>query len=113
MFERGFLMDSQDECGRSFIDFAKAVWEVKSISESNQRIRQMHKNASRQQRQSVLDRPNSLSNRDLLLTRHRTQKAQNLRTNATTQPYEATLPKPIIGSLVSRLLNKLTANPVM
>jgi cellulose biosynthesis protein BcsQ len=105
MFERGYLMDMPDACGRSFIEFGKAVMEAQSISEANSRIRQMQK-AAIAPRRSVLDRPNSLSNRDLLLGRHRAHKARN------PDPVFAKVPKPepskpVIGTFVTRFLNKL------
>jgi hypothetical protein len=105
MFERGYLMDMPDACGRSFIEFGKAVMEAQSISEANSRIRQMQK-AAIAPRRSVLDRPNSLSNRDLLLGRHRAHKARN------PDPVFAKVAKPepskpVIGTFVTRFLNKL------
>jgi hypothetical protein len=55
---------------------------------------------------SQLDRPNSLSNRDLLLGRHRAHKARNPDLNQV-KVTKAEAPKPVIGSFVTRFLNKL------
>lgn len=108
MFERGYLMDMPDACGHSFVEFGKAVMEAQTISEANKRIRQMHKSATHTRR-SVLDRPNSLSNRDLLLARHRAHKANQVGEPAFAPPKAHDIQQPVIGSLVSRFLNKITA----
>lgn len=99
MFERGYLMDMPDVCGQSFVEFGRAVLEVKGISEANQRIRKMHQVAT-VPRRSVLDRPNSLSNRDLLLARHRAHQAKSV---------EQVESKRTSNSLVSRFLNRLVS----
>lgn len=108
MFERGYLMDMPDACGQSFVEFGKAVMEAQTISEANKRIRQMQRTAT-QPRRSVLDRPNSLSNRDLLLARHRAHKANQMGTPVFAPAKTQELQQPVIGSLVSRFLNKLAA----
>jgi hypothetical protein len=108
MFERGYLMDMPDACGQSFVEFGKAVMEAQTISEANKRIRQMQRTAT-QPRRSVLDRPNSLSNRDLLLARHRAHKANQMGAPVVAASKAQELQQPVIGSLVSRFLNKLAA----
>lgn len=108
MFERGYLMDMPDACGQSFVEFGKAVMEAQTISEANKRIRQMQRTAT-QPRRSVLDRPNSLSNRDLLLARHRAHKANQMGSAVLVPPKPQEIQQPAIGSLVSRFLNKLAA----
>ena len=105
MFERGYLMDMPDACGHSFVEFGKAVMEAQSISEANSRIRQMHKTATAPRR-SVLDRPNSMSNRDLLLARHRAHQVRKAEPIFAPVP-KAEQPKPAIGQFVTRFLNKL------
>jgi cellulose biosynthesis protein BcsQ len=108
MFERGYLMDMPDACGCSFVEFGKAVMEANGISEANTRIRQMHKTATTPRR-SLLDQPNSISNRDLLLVRHRAHqvgKAEPI--FAPTQETEPS--KPVIGQFVTRLLKKLATD---
>ena len=109
MFERGYLMDMPDACGQSFIEFGKAVMEAQSISEANRRIRQMHNATVKSQRRSVLDRPNSLSNRDLLLARHRAHKVQNTGLTIAKVPVPE-IKKPVIGTFVTRFLNKLATS---
>ena len=108
MFERGYLMDMPDACGQSFVEFGKAVMEAQTISEANKRIRQMQRTAT-QPRRSVLDRPNSLSNRDLLLARHRAHKANQMGSAVLAPAKPQEIQQPAIGSLVSRFLNKLAA----
>jgi cellulose biosynthesis protein BcsQ len=108
MFERGYLMDMPDACGQSFVEFGKAVMEAQTISEANKRIRQMQRTAT-QPRRSVLDRPNSLSNRDLLLARHRAHKANQMGAPVFAPPKNQEIQQPAIGSLVSRFLSKLAA----
>lgn len=108
MFERGYLMDMPDACGQSFVEFGKAVMEAQTISEANKRIRQMQRTAT-QPRRSVLDRPNSLSNRDLLLARHRAHKANQMGAPVFAPPKKQEIQQPAIGSLVSRFLSKLAA----
>jgi septal ring factor EnvC (AmiA/AmiB activator) len=82
--------------------------EAQTISEANKRIQQIQRTAT-QPRRSVLDRPNSLSNRDLLLARHRAHKVNQMGSPVFAPAKAQELPKPVIGSLVSRFLNKLAA----
>lgn len=49
---------------------------------------------------SVLDRPNSISNRDLLLARHRAHQAKSS---------DEVAPKRVPSTLVSRFLNRLVS----
>jgi hypothetical protein len=110
MFERGYLMDIPDACGQSFVEFGKAVIETQSISEAHRKIRQTQINTTAPKR-SVLERSTSMSNRDLLLGRHRTHKAKRSDEIFSKQnkPEPA---KPVVGNMVSRFLNRLTAGAI-
>lgn len=105
MFERGYLMDMPDACGQSFVEFGKAVIETQFIREANQKIRILQNNPA-EPRRSVLERTSSISNRDLLLGRHRGHRAKpsgDIFSKATkVEPV-----KPVTGSMVSRFLNRL------
>jgi cellulose biosynthesis protein BcsQ len=60
----------------------------------------------------LMDMPdacNSLSNRDLLLARHRAHKANQMGKTVFAPPKAPEVQQPVIGSLVSRFLNKLAA----
>ena len=105
MFERGYLMDMPDACGQSFVEFGKAVIETQFIREANQKIRILQNNPA-EPRRSVLERTSSISNRDLLLGRHRGHRAKPsgdiFAKETKVEPV-----KPVTGSMVSRFLNRL------
>jgi cellulose biosynthesis protein BcsQ len=75
MFERGYLMDMNDACGRSFVEFCNAVLEAQTISQANQKIRQISKNSAARHR-SALDSASAFTNQSSLLGRHRVHKAK-------------------------------------
>jgi CobQ/CobB/MinD/ParA nucleotide binding domain len=109
MFERGYLMDMTDECGRSFVEFAKAVIETQSMREATQKIRKIQTTATIPKR-GVLDRSNSMSSRDLLLGRHRCQKS--VPNDDALNPKKDEPLKPVTGNIVSRFINRLTAGAI-
>jgi cellulose biosynthesis protein BcsQ len=106
MFERGYLMDMHDACGQSFVEFGKAVIETQYIREANQKIRKMQTNPAAPKR-SVLERTSSISNRDLLLGRHRGHKA-TANDDIFSKAARVEAVKPVTGNMVSRFLNRLT-----
>jgi hypothetical protein len=106
MFERGYLMDMHDACGQSFVEFGKAVIETQYIREANQKIRKMQTNPAAPKR-SVLERTSSISNRDLLLGRHRGHKA-TANDDIFSKAARVDAVKPVTGNMVSRFLNRLT-----
>jgi cellulose biosynthesis protein BcsQ len=110
MFERGYLMDMPDACGQSFVEFGKAVIETQFIREANQKIRKMQTNPNAPRR-SVLERTNSISSRDLLLGRHRGHKAKSSG-DLFTKAAEVEAVKPLIGNMVSRFFNRLSAGAI-
>lgn len=106
MFERGYLMDMTDDCGRSFVEFAKAVMETQAIRESNQKIQTTGAIPKR----GVLDRSNSMSSRDSLLGRHRYQKYSPTDDALSLKKDEQL--KLITGNIVSRFIKRLTAEVI-
>lgn len=92
MFERGYLMDMTDACGRSFVEFCNAVLEAQTLSEANQKIRHISK-ASTVRPRGTLDGASTLTNHSSLLGRHRVHKAKKhdeVFTKATLQDATAT-----------------------
>lgn len=75
MFERGYLMDMTDTCGRSFVEFCHAVIEAQTLSEANQKIRQLSK-ATQVRHRTSLDAASAFTNQTSLLGRHRVHKAK-------------------------------------
>lgn len=75
MFERGYLMNMTDACGRSFVEFCNAVLEAQTLSEANQKIQQISK-ASAIRPRGTLDVASAFANQTSLLGRHRVHKAK-------------------------------------
>jgi cellulose biosynthesis protein BcsQ len=92
MFERGYLMDLQDACGTSFIEFGKSVCAAREMRESAQGMRQttntrlnMPSNrtasvpnvaAAGVKRNNLLSNSATLSSQYSILGRHRMQKTR-------------------------------------
>jgi cellulose biosynthesis protein BcsQ len=84
MFERGYLMDLQDNCGASFNEFGKAVSAAREMRESALGMRQttstrVHMPSARMaapiaKRKEVLGTTTTLSSQYSILGRHRMQK---------------------------------------
>lgn len=91
MFERGYLMDLPDACGRSFIEFGKAVCTTREMRISAQGVRQAtgntnrinalngirstpHASALNAPAKNLLARTSTLSNQYSVLGRHRLHK---------------------------------------
>lgn len=75
MFERGYLMDMTDACGRSFVEFCNAVIEAQNLSVANQKERQVSK-ANAVRHRGTLDAASAFTNQSSLLGRHRVHKAK-------------------------------------
>jgi cellulose biosynthesis protein BcsQ len=108
MFERGYLMDMTDACGRSFVEFCNAVLEAQTLSEANQKIRHISK-ASMVRPRSTLDGASTLTNHSSLLGRHRVHKAKKHDEVFT----KATLQDPSVTTTTARLtgfLNRWSAS---
>ncbi len=91
MFERGYLMDLQDDCGRSFNEFGLSVGTARKMrsaqlslsqtqrsTNSNQALHSKlgsHSNVLNQ-RNNLLNTSNSLSSQYSILGRHRMHKAR-------------------------------------
>ena len=104
MFERGYLMDLQDPCGQSFIEFGKAVCAARDMRQTAQGLGQTNRplraNAPLRSgvlsntrmntpppvaaRNNVLGTSTTLSNQYSILGRHRLQKIREDETTATT-----------------------------
>jgi cellulose biosynthesis protein BcsQ len=91
MFERGYLMDLQDACGKSFNEFGKSVCAAREMRESAQGMRQttntrvtattlrsssMPNAAAAVKRQGLLGNSATLSSQYSILGRHRMQKVR-------------------------------------
>ena len=90
MFERGYLMDLQDNCGASFNEFGKAVMAAREMRQSAQGMRQATQGSriaaptrattpsmatvNSLKRNSLLGATSTLSNQYSILGRHRMQK---------------------------------------
>jgi cellulose biosynthesis protein BcsQ len=90
MFERGYLMDLQDNCGASFNEFGKAVLAAREMRQSAQGMRQATQGSrvaaptrastpsmatvNSLKRSSLLGATSTLSNQYSILGRHRMQK---------------------------------------
>jgi hypothetical protein len=102
MFERGYLMDLQDACGNSFIEFGKAVCAAREMRETAQGLGQTnrplrasvplrsgtlgvgaHAAAVASARTNVLGTSTTLSNQYSILGRHRLQKIRDDEKTAT------------------------------
>jgi cellulose biosynthesis protein BcsQ len=103
MFERGYLMDLQDACGQSFIEFGKAVCAARDMRQTAQGLGQTNRplraNAPLRSsvlsntrintpapvaaRNNVLGTSTTLSNQYSILGRHRLQKIRDDDTTAT------------------------------
>ena len=103
MFERGYLMDLQDTCGQSFIEFGKAVCAARDMRQTAQGLGQtnrplranaplrssvlsntrMNAPAAVPARNNVLGTSTTLSNQYSILGRHRLQKIRDDDTTAT------------------------------
>jgi cellulose biosynthesis protein BcsQ len=108
MFERGYLMDMTDACGRSFVEFCNAVLEAQTLSEANQKIRHISK-ASMVRPRGTLDGASTLTNHSSLLGRHRVHKAKKHDEVFT----KATLQDPSVTTTTARLtgfLNRWSAS---
>lgn len=110
MFERGYLMDMPDACGQSFVEFGKAVIEAQSIREAHQKTRKIQTNPVSPKR-SVLEQSSLMSNRDLLLGRHRGHKSKP-REDIFSKHTKPEPIRPVIGNMVSRFLNRITVGSI-
>jgi cellulose biosynthesis protein BcsQ len=103
MFERGYLMDLQDNCGASFNEFGKAVCAAREMRESAQGMRQTTQSrfnvapttrsasvpnvaTAGVKRNNVLGTSATLSSQYSILGRHRMQKARPEDMNNKTAP---------------------------
>ncbi len=95
MFERGYLMDLQDACGQSFLEFGKAVCAAREMRETAQGLGQTnrplrtgaplrsgtlssaHAAATMSRSTNVLGTSTTLSNQYSILGRHRLQKIRD------------------------------------
>ena len=75
MFERGYLMDMADACGKSFVEFGSAVLEAQTMCEVN-RVMQQASKCNVVRTRSVLDGANSFTNQSSLLGKHRVHKVK-------------------------------------
>lgn len=98
MFERGYLMDLQDACGQSFVEFGKAVCAAKDMRETAQGLNQTNRPARSvplrstslpatptvpvAARNNVLGTPSTLSNQYSILGRHRLHKIRDEETSS-------------------------------
>lgn len=92
MFERGYLMDLQDPCGHSFVEFGKAVCAARDMRETAQGLGQTNRpvrsvplrttslpaapTLSAMARSNVLGTSTTLSNQYSILGRHRLHKVR-------------------------------------
>lgn len=110
IYEKGYLMDLQDECGHSFIDFGNAVLEAQRIGQAQQELiaKQRYELAMKR---SVLDIPNSMSSRDLLLGRHRAHRtSEHMPKHRQLKPSHQ---MPVVTtSIMSRILSRFGANHI-
>lgn len=104
MFERGYLMDLQDACGQSFVEFGKSVCAARDMRQTAQGLGQTNRPlrasaplhtsvlnntrlntpASAPVRNNVLGTSTTLSNQYSILGRHRLQKIRDDQTPANT-----------------------------
>ncbi len=97
MFERGYLMDLQDDCGHSFVEFGKAVCAARDMRQTAQGLGQTNRPlrasaplrssiltntrlnvpTSAAARNNVLGTSTTLSNQYSILGRHRLQKIRD------------------------------------
>ena len=95
MFERGYLMDLQDACGQSFLEFGKAVCAAREMRETAHGLGQTNRpvrmgvplrssalssaqaQAATISRNNVLGTSTTLSNQYSILGRHRLQKIRD------------------------------------
>lgn len=102
MFERGYLMDLQDSCGRSFIEFGKAVYAAREMRKSAlsmrtsmspkigtaPRVSPVIRSAATGAavRNNVLGPSTKLSNQYSVLGRHRIQKTRDVEPTPSARP---------------------------
>ena len=129
MFERGYLMDLQDNCGASFNEFGKAVLAAREMRQTSHGVRQAtagsRVNATSRtsmsnpgltsnslKRNSLLGAPSALSNQYSILGRHRLQKTAPERPTQTTAPStttsSASAPATAIG--IPQFLKRMSIN---
>lgn len=103
MFERGYLMDLQDACGQSFVEFGKAVCAAHDMRETAQGLSQTNRpvrstpplrssvlsgvrmsEPAAVTRNTVLGTSTTLSNQYSILGRHRLHKIRDDETSAST-----------------------------
>ena len=93
MFERGYLMDLQDACGQSFVEFGKAVCAARDMRETAQGLNQTNRpvrsvplrttslpstpTVPMAARNNVLGTSSTLSNQYSILGRHRLHKVRD------------------------------------
>jgi len=115
MFERGYLMDLQDDCGASFNEFGKAVCAAREMRESAQGMRQATNTrvnipatrtagvpnvaAAGIKRNTVLGTSATLSSQYSILGRHRMQKARPDEVTAGKTPNTSAAPSSHIASM--------------
>ncbi len=115
MFERGYLMDLQDDCGASFNEFGKAVCAAREMRESAQGMRQATNTrvnipamrsagvpnvvAAGIKRNTVLGTSATLSSQYSILGRHRMQKARPDEVTAGKTPNTSAAPTSHIASM--------------
>ena len=115
MFERGYLMDLQDDCGASFNEFGKAVCAAREMRESAQGMRQATSTrvnipatraagvpnvaAAGIKRNTVLGTSATLSSQYSILGRHRMQKARPDEVTASKAPSASAAPTSHIASM--------------
>jgi cellulose biosynthesis protein BcsQ len=98
LFERGFLMDLNNECGQSFNEFGQSVLAARQMHQTRQSMRgSFNENATRQsaratsvvpstRNSNLLASSSAMSNQFSILGRHRMQKMRPNETSPITQP---------------------------
>lgn len=76
LFERGYLMDVQDDCGLSFVEYGNSIIEALRLCELNKTKLQIQRSSSKQRR-GLLETPKPALNDNLLLARHRATMARS------------------------------------
>lgn len=112
MFERGYLMELDDECGESFIAFGNSVCAARDLREQMLKGR---KNSNSTKFRSIPNRfttAGTLSEQQTVLSRFRNQKIQNDKTPTRTALSNVVPIKPDVNSqgTLIRLLQKVSNN---
>lgn len=112
MFERGYLMDLQDACGESFIEFGNAVCAARDIREQALASRKSAISSRYRSTPGRFTTAGTLSEQQTVLSRHRNQQVSAVSTLPKTQlvdpsPQKITIPN---QGAFQRLLKKVSDN---